>query len=46
MYTTSVTLAGSQAVFLPQEDSATTATAERQLMAKNNGGAEATRFSG
>jgi len=41
-----VTSAGLQAVFLPKEDSANTAAAERQLIVRNDGGAEATWYSG
>jgi len=43
---TSVTSAGLQAVFLAKEDSATTDAAELQLMARNDGRAEATFYSG
>jgi len=43
---TNVTSAGLQAVFLPKEDSADTDAAERQLMARNDGRAEATCYSG
>jgi len=41
-----VTSAGLQAVFLPEEDSANTVAAERQLMVRNYCGAEATNYSG
>jgi len=40
----SVTSAGLQAVFLPKEDSADTDAAERPLMARNDGRAEATCY--
>ena len=43
---TSVTSAGSQAVFLPKEDSADTDAAERPLMVRNDGRAEATCYAG
>jgi len=43
---TSVTSAGLQAVCLPNEDSAHTDAADRQLMARNDGRAEATCYSG
>jgi len=41
-----VTSAGLLAVFLTKEDSANTAAAERQLMVRNDDGAEATCCSG
>jgi len=43
---TSVTSAGLPAVCLPKEDSAHTDAAQRQLMARNDGRAEATCYSG
>jgi len=43
---TSVTSAGMLAVFLPKEDSADTDAAERPLMARNDGRAEATCYAG